>query len=343
MTDQAARLRKLVEDKTEYEGPEEASSPSEEQMLSKGKEAVGPVLPANESSEDDTGSAGQEEIPEKKDDAQETAQNEGKKTRVIAITSGKGGVGKTNLTVNLAIALGMAGQRVLVIDADLGMANVDVVLGSMSRKHLLNLLESDVELSDVLVHGPYGVNYISGGSGIEKAKQFTRAQRYLLMKKLAGCGQLADIILVDTGAGLGKNVMDFILAADEVLLVTTPEPTALTDAYAVMKAYSMYSKKKNLKLVVNRIYDENESHEVVEKLKKTSKKFLNMPIECLGYIFEDRNVMVSVRNQKPFFAAQPTTIASKCVKAMVDSLLYGKEMVVRQGWRGFLRQIFNFS
>ena len=152
-------------------------------------------------------------------------------TRVLAVTSGKGGVGKTNLTVNLAIALGMAGQRVLVIDADLGMANVDVVLGSMSKKHLLNLLDNQTELEDVLMQGPYGVNYISGGSGIEKAADFTYEERQLLMQKLAGCGRLADIILIDTGAGLGKNVMDFVLAADEVLLVTTPEPTALTDAY----------------------------------------------------------------------------------------------------------------
>ena len=160
--------------------------------------------------------------------------------RVIAVTSGKGGVGKTNITVNLAIALKQAGQRVLVIDADLGMANVDVVLGSMSKKHLLNLLEKDTELRDVLIDGPYGVRYISGGSGIEKAADFTYEERQRLMQKLTACGQMADIILIDTGAGLGKNVMDFILAADEVLLVTTPEPTALTDAYAVLKAYSMY-------------------------------------------------------------------------------------------------------
>lgn len=331
MTDQASRLRKLVEDKTEYDGSEEEKASSDEV--------------SDAGSVNDTESADGAEFTDEADEDGDdnSSPEEDKKTRIIAITSGKGGVGKTNLTVNLAIALGMAGQRVLVIDADLGMANVDVVLGSMSRKHLLNLLEDEVELSDVLIHGPYGVNYISGGSGIEKAKTFNRTQRRTLMSKLAGCGQLADIILVDTGAGLGKNVMDFILAADEVLLVTTPEPTALTDAYAVMKAYSMYSKKKNLKLVVNRVYDADESREVTEKLKQTSKKFLHMPIECLGYIFEDRNVTVSVRNQKPFFAAQPKTLASKCVQAMVNSLLYGQEMVVSQGWRGFLRQIFNFS
>ena len=272
-----------------------------------------------------------------------TAAEEDKKTRVIAITSGKGGVGKTNLTVNLAIALEKAGKRTLVIDADLGMANVDVVLGSMSRKHLLNLLDDGVELDDVLIDGPYGVKYISGGSGIEKAQDFGYDERRMLMKKLTGCGQLADIVLVDTGAGIGKTVMDFITAADEVLLVTTPEPTAITDAYAVMKAYSMYAKDKNIRLVVNRVYEEKESREVTEKLRQTGEKFLNMPIECLGYVYDDRSVIEAVRRQKPFLAAKPASSAARCISAMADSLLNGRRMEVKQGWRGFLQQIFNFS
>ena len=263
--------------------------------------------------------------------------------RVIAVTSGKGGVGKTNITVNLAIALRQAGQRVLVIDADLGMANVDVVLGSMSKKHLLNLLETDTKLQDVMIDGPYGVRYISGGSGIEKAADFTYEERQRLMQKLTACGQMADIILIDTGAGLGRNVMDFILAADEVLLVTTPEPTALTDAYAVLKAYSMYAASKNIKLLVNRVYDEAESREVVAKLQQTSTRFLNMPIDCLGYVFEDSAVMKSVRQQQPFLAAQPGAVASRCIQGLANSLLFGSKMKVKRGWKGFLRQIFNFA
>ena len=271
------------------------------------------------------------------------AAEEDRRTRVIAITSGKGGVGKTNLTVNLAIALEQIGKRVLIIDADLGMANVDVVLGSMSRKHLLNLLDDGTELNDVLIDGPYGVKYISGGSGIEKAQDFSFEERQRLMQKLTGCGQIADIVLVDTGAGIGKIVMDFITAADEVLLVTTPEPTSLTDAYAVMKAYSMYADRKNIRLVVNRVYDERESREVTEKLRQTAEKFLNMPVDCLGYIYDDRNVVEAVRRQKPFLATKPGSSASRCVSAMADGLLHGGKMEVKRGWRGFLQQIFNFS
>ena len=262
--------------------------------------------------------------------------------KVLAVTSGKGGVGKTNITVNLAIALKRAGKKVLVIDADLGMANVDVVLGSRSHKHLLNLLEDGVELNNVLINGPYGVKYISGGSGIEKAIDFSMEQRRLLMQKLAACGSQADIILLDTGAGLGKNVMDFVLAADEVLLITTPEPTALTDAYAMMKAYSMYAKEKNLRLIINRVYDEQESKDVAAKLKQTAERFLQMPIDCLGYVYEDSAVMRSVRQQTPFLVANANCTAAKCIEALAASLLYGREMTVKRGWKGFLQEIFHF-
>ena len=166
-------------------------------------------------------------------------------------------------------------------------------------------------MNEVLLRGPYGVNYISGGSGIERAGDFSPEERARLLNKLAECESLADIILVDTGAGLGKNVMDFILAADEVVLLTTPEPTALTDAYAVMKAYSLYASNKNMKLVVNRIYDEPESQDVVTKLRRTSERFLQMPLECLGYIYEDRNVMNAVKQQTPLLVSYPDTIAAR--------------------------------
>ena len=219
--------------------------------------------------------------------------------RVVAITSGKGGVGKTNIAVNLAIALRDKGYRVLVIDADLGMANVDVMLGTSSRRHLLDLLRPEVKLDDVIVESPHGVQYISGGSGIEKALEYDRAEKLLLQQKLADCAARADVILVDTGAGLGRNVMDFILAADEVILVTTPEPTSLTDAYAVMKAYSIYAAQKNLRLVINRVYEPKESREVALKLQRAAEKFLHMPVDCLGYVFEDASVTKAVRRQQP--------------------------------------------
>ncbi len=263
--------------------------------------------------------------------------------RIVAVTSGKGGVGKTNLTVNLAIALAREGQRVIIIDADLGMANVDVVLGTVSKYHLMHLLQPDISLEDVLIHGPYGVNYISGGSAIERAVELSAAERQQLMDKLTVCGEMADIILVDTGAGLGQSVLDFILAADEVLLVTTPEPTALTDAYAVMKAYSLHADNKNLRIIVNRVYDEAESRDVLRKLQRTAERFLRMPLEALGSVYEDRNVMNAVKRQSPLLAAYPHTLASRCVEAIAKNLLYGGRHEVEWGWRGFLQRLLKFK
>ena len=127
------------------------------------------------------------------------------------------------------------------------------------------------------------------------------------------------------------------------VISSTPEPTALTDAYAVMKAYSMYASAPNLKLVVNRVYNEAESREVVAKLQQTSERFLHLPLECMGYIFEDQDVMKAVRNQKPFMISNPSGTASRCIKGLASSLLYGSRMTVKKGWRGFLQQIFNFS
>ena len=262
--------------------------------------------------------------------------------RVVAITSGKGGVGKTNLAVNLAIALQKRGHRVLVIDADLGMANVDILLGAASRKHLLDLLRPEVTLDDVIVRTPHDIQYISGGSGIEKALEYDHAEKLLLRQKLADCAARADLILVDTGAGLGRNVMDFILAADEVLLVTTPEPTSLTDAYAVMKAYSIYAAQKNLRLIINRVYEAKESREVAQKLQRAAEKFLHMPVDCLGYVFEDTAVTKAVRRQMPLLRAEPGAAAARCIDALAESLLTGGEMNVKRGWKGFLQQIFKF-
>lgn len=262
--------------------------------------------------------------------------------RVVAITSGKGGVGKTNLAVNLAIALQKRGRRVLVIDADLGMANVDILLGAASRKHLLDLLRPEVTLDDVIVRTSHDIQYISGGSGIEKALEYDHAEKLLLQQKLADCATRADLILVDTGAGLGRNVMDFILAADEVLLVTTPEPTSLTDAYAVMKAYSIYAAQKNLRLIINRVYEAKESREVAQKLQRAAEKFLHMPVDCLGYVFEDTAVTKAVRKQTPLLKAEPTAAAARCIDALAQSLITGGEMNVKRGWKGFLHQIFKF-
>lgn len=303
MNDQAANLRRLVEDKNVYPEPPIPKETDEKEKITKIKaESKGP--------------------------------------RTIAITSGKGGVGKTNLTVNLAIALGNMGKRVIIIDADMGMANVDILLGTSSRVNLMNLLDPDVALEDVLLRGPYGVSYISGGSGMEHAAEMTATEREVLFNKLGACEDWADIILVDTGAGIGKNVLDFIVSADEVLLVTTPEPTALTDAYAVMKGYSRTTENPNLKLVVNRVIDEPEIREVVGTLSRTAEKFLKISVECIGYIYDDQMMVKSVRSQVPIMSGHPEAISARCIASIASGLVNGRQEKIKLGWRGFLRRLF---
>lgn len=264
-------------------------------------------------------------------------------TRVIAITSGKGGVGKTNLAVNLAVALQLSGKRVMVIDADIGMANVNLLMGSVTNRSLVDLLNDEIQLEDVVENGVAGVKYISGVAGIEAALNLNRNEQKKLHKKLGRCSELADIILIDTGAGLNRNVIEFILAAGEVLLVTTPEPTALADAYAVIKAYTTYTERRNIRLVINRIRDEEECEDVAEKINQTTKKFLQLTLETLGYIYEDKNVRESVHRQEPFIIANSESPAARCIFEIAKSLLSGEKMVaVSRGWRSFLDRLFGY-
>jgi flagellar biosynthesis protein FlhG len=259
--------------------------------------------------------------------------------RVITVTSGKGGVGKTNFTVNLALALAKLGQRVLIIDADLGMGNVDVILGCSTPYNILHLLEGGYSLVDIITDGPLGIKFMSGGSGLYNLANLSDLQLTRIVNKITLLDDLADIILIDTGAGISKSVMNFVVAADEVIIVTTPEPTAITDAYAMVKTYVNHSGTAVLKLVINRVIEPDEGNIAADKLIKVSLKFLGLSISSLGFVYEDGNLVKAVKKQTPLLLAFPNTASARCIEQIANRLLDRASAKTTTGIKGFFNKL----
>lgn len=243
---------------------------------------------------------------------------------IYTIASGKGGVGKTNLVVNMAISLQKKGRNVLVIDADLGLANVDVILGMYPKYTLYDVLFHNKSLKETIIYGPEGIKVIPGGSGILEMANLDVQKQETILKEFLNLGDV-DTILIDTGAGLSKNLLSFITFSQELIVVTTPEPTALTDAYSVIKVLSQYNFKKHIKVVINRVPSRFAAQSTFEKLEVTSKKFLQVDLENLGYILDDIRVVRSVMNQVPFIIQHPHCLASKCIDSITDKFIHEKK------------------
>lgn len=260
--------------------------------------------------------------------------------RVITISSGKGGVGKTNFTVNLAIALSRRNYRVSVIDADLGLANVDVILGIVPKYTLTHVVKNEMDIREVVLEGPEGIKVISGGSGVMELVNIDSESLDNLISSLAFLNEESEFILVDTGAGLSQNVMSFIRAASEVILVVTPDPSAITDAYALIK--NITEQDKQIRIVINRVESNKEGQDVFNKIHSAAKKFLKVDVESLGFIYEDPNVRKSVRQQIPFTVNYPNCLASKGIDLIAANLTAQKDSpdTVR-GFDVFLNRLFN--
>ncbi len=244
-----------------------------------------------------------------------------KSAKVITVTSGKGGVGKTNVTVNLAIALSEMGKRVTILDADFGLANIDVLLGIVPKYTLVDVIYDNKNILEVLSDGPKNIRFISGGSGVEELVKLDRIQLEKFLGNISILDRLSDVILIDTGAGLSDSVMSFVMAADEVLLVTTPEPTSVTDAYALIKMVSNRDKEKKIRVIVNRAENENEANDILEKLSIVTDKFLELKLEPLGYILNDEMVIKAVKMQRPFALSFPKCQASKHIKEISSKII----------------------
>ncbi|HHW47819.1 MAG TPA: MinD/ParA family protein [Clostridiaceae bacterium] len=275
----------------------------------------------------------------------EIANNVGKKAaKVITITSGKGGVGKTNITVNLAICLSELGYRVVILDADFGLANVDVLFGIVPKYTLLDMIENRRNIFEVLSDGPKNIKFISGGSGVEALVKLEKDQLDKFVSNIALLDKISDIILIDTGAGLSDTVMSFIMAADEVLLVTTPEPTSITDAYALIKMVSNRDRSKKIKVLVNKAESASEANDILNKLTLVSEKFLSMKLHSVGFLLHDEMVIKAVKLQQPFFLSYPKCHAARQIKEVCKELVDSKGNFLDNevsGIKGFIKKLVN--
>jgi flagellar biosynthesis protein FlhG len=243
------------------------------------------------------------------------------KTRIIAISSGKGGVGKTNISINLAIAYAQLGKKVIVMDADLGLANVNVVLGIIPKFNLYHLIRRQKRMNEIIMNTDYGIRIVAGASGFSKIANLTDEERDHFIKELSTLSD-ADVIIIDTSAGVSNNVLGFIAAADEAIIVTTPEPTAITDAYGIIKIIATEVENLNLglKLIVNRVKSVTEGKKVAERVINIAGQFLNLKLDYLGYVYDDQGVGSSVLHQKPFIITEPNGKAAICIKHIVSRL-----------------------
>lgn len=240
--------------------------------------------------------------------------------KVITVTSGKGGVGKTSLSVNLAIQLARMGKRVVIFDADFGLANIEIMLGLRPQYTLADLMYHGKEIGDIIMHGPENIGFISGGSGIRELSNVSRDQVFSLIQKLDDLDRQADVILIDTGAGISDTVLEFVAASEEVLLVATPEPTSVTDAYALMKVLdrrtAFRQDRSVVRLVANQVREEWEATELFEKLGAVARKFLDMEVEYLGAVPYDKYMQRAVMRQDPVCISHPEARAARAVKRM---------------------------
>lgn len=267
-------------------------------------------------------------------------------SRIITVTSGKGGVGKSSVSINLALQFKRQGKRVIIFDADFGLANIEVMFGVIPKLTLADLMFRGKELKDIITQGPEGVMFVSGGSGVARLVNLDREQVKRLVYKLSELESLADVIIIDTGAGISPSVLEFVAASPEVVLVTTPEPTSITDSYALLKALAMFPgfdrEATKVNLITNKVMSTGESKDIYEKLSTVVGRFLNIKVGFLGAIPMDLAISKAVMKQKPVSIAYPQAASTKAFERIRDSLIAGEESVphVKKGVSRFFGNVF---
>lgn len=257
--------------------------------------------------------------------------------RVLTITSGKGGVGKSNTAVNLAVQFARCGKKVIIFDADFGLANVEVMFGAIPRYNLSDVIYNGKSIREIITPGPMDIGFISGGSGILGLNNLSREQIMYLVKSIGELNEIADIIIIDTGAGISDQVLEFVLASPEVLLVTTPEPSSLTDSYSLLKALyrnPTFSEKNTLvHVLANRVQSTEDGQAVYDKLESVVSQFLNGNLDYIGMVPQDSALERSVRQQKTVSLQEPNSKSAKAYELLAQNLLEGthRQLTYRRG------------
>lgn len=265
--------------------------------------------------------------------------------RVITITSGKGGVGKSNTAINLAIQFRKMGQRVIILDADFGLANIEIMFGTVPKHNLCDLIYQGKNIKDIITWGPGGVGFISGGSGIAGLSNLSRDYLIYIIQNLAELDAIADVIIIDTGAGISDAVLEFLVASGEIILVTTPEPTSITDSYSLLKALNRHPRfsmeESKIKVIANRVTKPEDGTSLFTKLNVVVQRYLKLPLAYLGSIPQDDKLSAAVMQQTPVSLASPTAKSAKAYE-MIAAMLMNKELnsdVKKRGMAAFFSHI----
>ena len=256
---------------------------------------------------------------------------------MFAITSGKGGVGKTSVSINLAIALAARGKRVIVLDADLGLANVEVLMGLNSFFNLQHVIDGEKSIMQILVKGPGGIEIVPGTSGLAKLADLGPAARQNVLNGLKDLQEQSDFVVIDTMAGIGQNAVRFAAAADEVLVVTTPEPSAIVDAYATIKTIFSIREDTVFRLIINMVVNQQQALAVTTNLSRVAKQYLGLTLSYLGYIPRDPHVGQGVMQTTPFVLRFPNAPATQAVYELADRIIQQRAEAARST-AGFFRR-----
>lgn len=267
--------------------------------------------------------------------------------RVITVTSGKGGVGKTSISVNLAMELTKRGKKVIIFDADFGLANVEVMLGIRPKYNLLDSIYNNKSMEEIITPGPGNIGFISGGSGVSELATLSNDNIKLLVSKLTQLDSMCDVLIIDTGAGITDSVMEFVLVSPEVILVVTPEPTSITDSYSLLKVLRRKNRFdplcKTINVISNRVTHKDEGIEIYNKINTVSSKFLGTNLKYLGAVPHDKNASIAVIEQRPIVEAYPDSPVSKSIANIASKLFdddrndYDKRQGIAKVFHNFIK------